>query len=159
MKTEYIGMPVKDYVRDWNRFEGVIPARIIIYLRKNWMLSDPLDEKSIEKLEFLNQIWRKQVILQSMMAGFSIKRRKKFVENSDFEERWERHAYALFKKRSISPTVNKHLTLPRVADEVEAYLEITLHPAQYAKLRKIKKKADDAVRYARKHGKILPAEK
>jgi len=154
MEEQYIGWSVLDFTKEQRA--GVVPARIIRYLSKRGLIADPLDQRSLVCLVFLEKIWRRQVILQGMMAGVDKQRRNRLVETADLTQQWEKFAYSLFRKRAVSPRNFKDITIPKVASQVREFFGFALYPAQYARLQVIKKKATDAVRYKRKKGFIEP---
>ena len=156
MEEKYIGLSILDFTKQQG--VGIVPARIIRYLAKRGLIADPLDQRSLVSLVFLEKIWRRQVILQGMLAGVDKQRRNRLVETADLTQQWEKFAYALFRKRAVSPSNFKDITIPKVASQVREFFGFALYPAQYARLQVIKKKATDAVRYKRKKGLIEPLE-
>jgi len=157
MEKQYIGWSIPDFNKEQK--VGVVPARIIRYLAKKGLIADPLDQRSLICLIFLEDIWRRQVILQGMLAGFDRQRRNRLVETADLTQQWEKFAYALFRKRAVYPRNFQDITIPKVASQIREFFGFTLYPGQYARLQVIKKKATDAVRYKRKKGLIEPMEK
>jgi len=154
MEEQYLGWSIFDFTKKQGM--GVVPARIIWYLLKKNLIADPLDQRSLVSLVFLEKIWRRQVILQGMMASVDKQRRNRLVETADLTQQWEKFAYSLFRKRAINPSNFKDITIPKVACQVREFFGFALYPSQYSRLQIIKKKATDAVRYKRKKGLIEP---
>lgn len=103
-------MNIEDFAK-----ESSIPLKTLRFLVKNYFVENPLTEKDVIGLKFLEDLWGNRDVLRPQMALFSEKRRATFLRTVDIETKWERYAFSRFS--NLEPEQN--VRMKTVIQEIE----------------------------------------
>lgn len=85
----YLSVEITEFVK-----ESRIPLKTLRLLLKTGLIQDPLTDEDLAGLRFLDKTWANRDLMRAQLASFSIVRRKRLLETTDLETKWERYAYA-----------------------------------------------------------------
>lgn len=123
-----------------------IPNKCLYRLRDEGLITDPLTKKDLVRLSFLEKIWLNHDLLRAQLNRFTVSRRQRLIDSADFDEKWERYAFARFHSQEPGTT----LPIKQLVIEIEDYFRFT---PDTNRLKQIRKRA----RYRRAKNKTAPA--
>lgn len=119
-----------------------IPKRLLSYLVRKGVLSQPPSQEEILGLHFLATIWGDKEVLRAQVAKMSFRARKSFLQTAGLTTKWERYAYSRF----LNSPAGTRLPMTRVVVEIESTFGFVLNKAQVKQLYRLRNRA-----YAAKH--------
>ncbi len=134
-------IPVSEYAK-----ASSIPKRILRYLHREGLIQDPLSQKDLHCLDFLEQIWGKREIMRSQLSRLSMKTRLCFLRTADLPAKWER--YASTRYFNLAP--GQKLKLETLIEEIQTTFCFLLTKQQINRLHKIRNRVQVAKHRRRK---------
>jgi len=119
-----------------------IPKRLLSYLMRKGVLSQPPSQEEILGLHFLATIWGDKEVLRAQVAKMSLRARKSFLQTAELTTKWERYAYSRF----LNSEPGMRLSMARVVAEIESTFAFVVNKAQVKQLYRLRNRA-----YAAKH--------
>lgn len=119
-----------------------IPKRVLTYLVRRGLLSEPPSPEEIHGLRFLESIWGDKEVIRAQMARMSRQARRSFVQTVGLAAKWERYAYSRFRNNGDG----RRLSMTRVVLEIESTFGFVLNRVQVKQLYRLRNRA-----YAAKH--------
>lgn len=119
-----------------------IPKRLLSYLTRKGLLSQPPSQEEILGLRFLATIWGDKEVVRAQVAKMSLQARKSFLQTAELTTKWERYAYSRF----LNSEAGTRLPMIRVVAEIESTFGFAVNKAQVKQLYRLRNRA-----YAAKH--------
>ena len=126
------------------------PKRILRYLHREGIIEDPLCQRDLLCLHFLEQIWGKKEILRAQVSRLSLKARRSFLRTADLPSKWERYASS----RYFNLESGQKLEMHTLIEEIQTTFCFLLTKQQINRLYKIRNRVQVA-----KHREKKRAEK
>ncbi len=114
-----------------------IPKRLLSYLMRKGVLSQPPSQEEILGLRFLAAIWGDKEVLRAQVAKMSLRARKSFLQTAGLTTKWERYAYSRF----LNGETGTRLSMTRVVAEIESTFGFVVNKAQVKQLYRLRNRA------------------
>lgn len=119
---------------------SVIPKRVLRYLQREGVISDPLSSDNQLCLRFLEQVWGRAEMVRPQLAKLSMKARLSCIRTADLSSKWERYAYSRFRNQEQG----RKLAMKTVVEEIEVTFGFRLGKQQKKRLNTIRNRAQVA---------------
>lgn len=119
-----------------------IPKRLLSYLARKGVISQPPSQEEILGLRFLATIWGDKEVLRAQVAKMSLRARRSFLQTAELASKWERYAYSRF----VNSPAGTRLSMTLVVAEIENTFGFVINKAQVKQLYRLRNRA-----YAAKH--------
>jgi len=111
-----------------------IPKRLLRYLNRINLISDPLLADEIIALQFLSQIWGNREVIRAQLNRLSLKSRLSFLKTAHIPTKWERYAYSRFSNLESGKT----LPMETLIEEIQTTFCFLLKQQHISRLYKIR---------------------
>ncbi len=120
--------------------ESIIPKRVLRYLHREGIVSEPLGHEDQVGLRFLEKVWGVKEVLRPQLSKLSMPARISLVRTADLASKWERYAYSRFRNQ---PQGTK-LLMKIVREEIEVTFGFRLSKQQKNRLYTLRNRAQVA---------------
>lgn len=117
--------------------QSQLSCKILRWMVAKEVIHNPLFESDIIGLQLLEKIWSRQEIIRSQLSKYSMKRRLRLLEGSQFETKWERYAYGRF----CNLGKDTRLHMKQLISEIETTFGFTPGYKEVKRLYKVREKA------------------
>jgi len=121
-----------------------LPLDDLKAMEKEGLLSEPLDDQSINNLAFLRYLWNNPVWLRRQLSRMNAKARLLFVRTVEFSK-VETYIFS----RYFNAPRGRHIEVGSVASELTRYYGIPITGELIRKIHAMRRKAQDARYYDR----------
>lgn len=117
--------------------QSQLSCKILRWMVAKEVIHNPLFESDIVGLQLLEKIWSRQEVIRSQLTKYSMERRLRLLENSQFETKWERYAYGRFRNLGES----KRLPMKQLISEIKTTFGFNPGYKEVKRLYKVREKA------------------
>ena len=125
-------MDITEYAK-----QSQLSYKILRWMVAKEVIHNPLFESDIVGLQLLEKIWSRQEVIRSQLTKYSMERRLRLLENSQFETKWERYAYGRFRNLGKG----KRLPMKQLISEIQTTFAFTPGYKEVKRLYKVREKA------------------
>ncbi|MBB5348433.1 hypothetical protein JWG42_00885 [Desulfoprunum benzoelyticum] len=140
-------IPLSEYAKEIS-----IPKRILRYLHREGIITDPLSKEDQLCLQFLERIWGKKEIVRAQLSRLSLKARHSFLRTADLPTKWERYASS----RYFNLAPGQKLEMSTLIEEIQTTFCFLLTRQQIKRLYKIRNRVQVAKYRERKRADEQP---
>lgn len=124
-------MDIAEYAK-----QSPFSRKILRWMVNKEIIQNPLRERDISGLKFLEKVWGKHEAIRSQLSSYSKGRRLRLLENSAFETKWERYAYGRFRNLDKG----QRLSMKQLTSEIESTFGFTPGYKEVKQLYKVREK-------------------
>ncbi len=117
-----------------------LPKRVLLYLQREGVITDPLSADDLTALHFLERIWGKKELLRAQLSSLSLKARLSFLRTADLPTKWERYASS----RCYNLAPGKKLEMTMLIEEIQTTFSFVLSRQQIRRLYTIRNRVQVA---------------
>jgi len=119
---------------------SALPKRVLVYLRREGVIQDPLSSDNVICLQFLEQIWGKKELLRAQLSRLPLKARLSFLRTAELPTKWERYASSRY--HNLAP--GKKLEMAMLIEEIQTTFCFVLSKQQIRRLYRIRNRVQVA---------------
>ncbi len=119
---------------------SALPKRVLVYLRREGVIEDPLSSDNVICLQFLEQIWGKKELLRAQLSRLPLKARLSFLRTAELPTKWERYASSRY--YNLAP--GKKLEMAMLIEEIQTTFCFVLSKQQIRRLYRIRNRVQVA---------------